>query len=62
MAKVNFQPFEEAFPGEEEVKPAYEIRGQSMIDYSREQIDESQNLLGNRWLERGHGALVTGPS
>jgi hypothetical protein len=40
----------------------YEIRGRSMVDYSREQIDESQNVLGNRWLERGHGVLVTGPS
>ena len=62
MAKVNFQPFEEAFPGENETLPAYEIRGQSIVDYSREKIDEGQNLLGNRWLERGHGALVTGPS
>jgi hypothetical protein len=42
--------------------PAIEIHGLSMVDYSREQIDESQNLLGNRWLERGHGALLTGPS
>jgi hypothetical protein len=45
-----------------EVKQSYEIRGQSMVDYSCEQIDESQNVLGNRWLERERGGLVTGPS
>jgi len=49
-------------PAENEAKPPYVIRGQSIVDYSIEQIDESQNLLGNRWLERGHGALLTGPS
>ena len=36
--------------------------GKSIVDYSCDQIDESQNVLGNRWLERGRGALVTGPS
>jgi RecA-family ATPase len=25
-------------------------------------LDHSQNLLGNRWLEKGHGAFVFGPS
>ena len=40
----------------------YAIRGQSMVHYSREQIDRSQNLLGNHWLERERGVLVTGPS
>jgi 5S rRNA maturation endonuclease (ribonuclease M5) len=41
---------------------SYQISGQSIIHYSREEIDETQNLLGDRWLERGHGALLTGPS
>jgi AAA domain/Primase C terminal 2 (PriCT-2) len=42
--------------------PRYEIRGQSLVDYSQEEIDESQNVLAYRWLERRHGATVTGPS
>jgi hypothetical protein len=42
--------------------PRYEIKGQNPINYARKEIDKSQNLLGNHWLERGHGASVTGPS
>jgi hypothetical protein len=33
-----------------------------MVSYFRASVDERQNLLGHRRLERGHGALLTGPS
>jgi hypothetical protein len=39
-----------------------QIHGYSMVYYSREEIDKSQNVLGNHWCERERGVLVTGPS
>jgi hypothetical protein len=39
-----------------------QIHGYSMVHYSREEIDKSQNVLGNHWCERERGVLVTGPS
>src|SRR5260221_2540772 len=44
-------------PGEEE-----RIEGKSLIYYQNQSIDESRNLLGNRWLSRLCGALIISPS
>jgi len=35
---------------------------ESLVELSRCKIDESQILLGDRWLERGQGAFLVGPS
>ena len=39
-----------------------ELLGKSLIYYADRQIDNSKNLLGNRWLSRCCGALVIAPS
>lgn len=35
---------------------------ESLVELSRCKIDRSQILLGDRWLERGQGAFLVGPS
>ena len=42
--------------------PAPAPLGKSLIYYADRQIDNSKNLLGNRWLSRCCGALVIAPS
>lgn len=48
-------------PQEEEREPR-KLRGTSIIDYSERKIDNSKNLLGNRWLSRCAGGFVVAPS
>jgi len=38
------------------------LTGASLLDYATRTIDPSQTLLGHRWLCRGGGAFVFGPS
>lgn len=38
------------------------LTGASLIDFSTRKIKESDTLLGNRWLCRGGGAVIVGPS
>jgi AAA domain len=45
-----------------QILESYKIRGQSIPAYSRKELNENLILLGNRWLERGHGALLVAPS
>jgi hypothetical protein len=38
------------------------LTGTSLLDYSTRTVDPAQTLLGHRWLCRGGGAFVFGPS
>ena len=43
-------------------KPNYVLTAKSVMHFSESPIDESQNLLGNRYLERTQGGVIIGPS
>src|SRR4029077_5259246 len=38
------------------------LTGKSIIDFAERKIDESKNLLGNRWLSRLCGGFIVAPS
>src|SRR5262245_44401676 len=38
------------------------LAGISIVDFSERQINSGDTLLGNRWLCRGAGAFIVGPS
>src|ERR1700722_3706189 len=40
----------------------YELTGANLADYCGRELSQEQMLLGDRWLERGSGALSIGPS
>ena len=53
-----FAPIGEDEPGTIHRK----LTGASLLDYSTRTVDPGQTLLGHRWLCRGGGAFVFGPS
>ena len=53
-----FAPNGEGDPGTVQRK----LTGTSILDYSTRTVDPGQTLLGSRWLCRGGGAFVFGPS